>query len=568
MMISGSKSLRRAVCSMVLVLSCCAGGNAAAPTATPQPATPLATPLPDGLSLYSAFMSGNYAASTGHEAAAAKFFGQAVALDPGNQGLLRQAFITALLAHSPDASKLAAQLGSDPLAIMVRGNALMLAGDHAKAAALYATMPANGVTGLIRPLLVAWAQAGAGNDDNAIDLLQGLDTTQPFGAVYALNAGLIADVAGREAQAAPFYAMAARTMQSPNLRLAQAIASFQARQGHSDSADAILVRAVGSHPALALALDGLEHDAATPMIRSAQDGVAEAYLSLAGSIDQPQQLLLRQILLGFAVELRPDLTAAKLLLADLDVTLKRPARAADALAQTSTADPLYGPAVMQRAQILAGLDKGAVMLPALAALAQAHKDNAAPLSLAADIERDAGHYAAARHLYGQALSRLGPNPPAPAWALYYGRAIADDKLNDWPAAKADLHRALALQPGQPFVLNYLGYSEALRGTNLAQAQTMIEEALQVDPNEGAIIDSLGYVLLRRGKIAEAIKVQIRAVHAAPTDAEVNAHLADIFAAAGNHLAARNQWERALALHPDKTEAAKIEAHLKHDAVGT
>jgi tetratricopeptide (TPR) repeat protein len=559
MMIPASKALRRAACSLVLLLSSCAGGVAGSAPATAGPGT---------MSLYGAFMAGNYAAGTGHEAAAARLFAQAIALDPGNQALLRQGFVTALLAGSPNAPALAAKLGTDPLAIMVRGNAMMQAGDDAKAAAIFATMTQDGVTGLIRPLLVAWAETGAGETDRAIELLQGLETTPPFGPVYALNAGLIADLAGRAVQAAPFYAQAEQAFQAPNLRLAEAIASFQARQGHRDRADALLVRMVASHPDLSLALRALEQDAANPMIGSAKDGVAEAYLTLAGSIDQPQQALLRQILLGFALGLRPDLTAARLVRADLDIALKHPEKAAADLAKIGPDDPLYGPAVMQRGQILDGLGQGAPLLPALTALAKAHPHNLAPLTLAADIERDAGHFQAARSLYSRALARLGPNPPGNAWAPYYGRAIAEDKLNDWPAAEADLHRALALQPGQPFVLNYLGYSDALHGVHLAQAQAMIEQALQVDPNEGAIIDSLGYVLLRRGKIAEAMKVQIRAVQAAPDDAEVNAHLADIFAAAGDRLAARNQWARALALHPDKAEAAKIEAHLKHDAAGS
>ncbi|OYW06994.1 MAG: hypothetical protein B7Z59_12535, partial [Acidiphilium sp. 37-67-22] len=86
--------------------------------------------------------------------------------------------------------------------------------------------------------------------------------------------------------------------------------------------------------------------------------------------------------------------------------------------------------------------------------------------------------------------------------------------------------------------------------------------LAVDPHEGAIIDSLGYVLLREGKLAEAMTTQIHAVHLAPDDAEVNAHLADIYAAAGHKLAAEHQWERALSLHPDPKLRATIEARLK------
>ncbi|MGC9271538.1 tetratricopeptide repeat protein [Acidiphilium sp.] len=550
-----SKMLRRSACALVLLLSSCAGGRAD-------------TASPPSLSLYSAFMAGRYAAATGHETTAARFYADAIALDPDNRTLLRQGFITALLARSPDATMLAKRMGNDPLAILVRGNALIEAGHDRKAATLFAKMPATGVTGLIRPLLLAWSDAGAGRFGPAIDRLTGLDAGSPFGPVYTLNAALIADLAGREAEAAPLYRAAEQAFASPNLRLAQAIASFQARQGHFQSADAILVRLAATHPDLRLALRRMERDAAKPMITSAQDGVAEVYLTLAGSLDQPQQVLLRQILLGFALQLRPDLAAASLLLANLDVTLHHPERAAATLTRIGADDPLYGPALMQRAQILAGLGKAMPLLPALADLARTHPHDAAPITLAADIERDAGHYRRARRLYSQALARLGPNPPGEAWAVYYGRAIAEDKLHDWPAADADLHHALALQPGQPFVLNYLGYSDALRGVDLAQAQTMIEEALQVDPNEGAIIDSLGYVLLREGKIAQAMRTQIRAVQEAPDDAEVNAHLADIFEAAGDHLAARNQWVRALALHPDAAEAARIEAHLKHDAAGS
>lgn len=555
-MTPGSKPRSAAACLIALVAAC----------AGPIDAAPATQALP--ITLYGAFMAGNYAAAAGHEATAARFFAQAIKLDPANPALLHQAFVTALMAHRPDTPALAARLPNDPLALMVRANAAIKAKNYPKAAILFTAIPPIGVIGLLRPLLIAWARAGSGDYGPAIDGLKALDPAAPFGPVDALNAAMIADLAGREAEAAPLYAMAERAFPAPNLRLAQAIASFQARQGNHQRADAILSRMAASHPDLRLALRTLETNAAQPMIASPRDGVAEAYLTLAGSLGQPQQLLLRQILLGFALDLRPDLAAARLLQANIDAATAKPARAARQLAKIGPADPLYGPALMQRGQILDAHGQAAGLLPALAALARAHPRQSAPLTLAGDIERDAKHYTAASALYSRALARLGPNPPARAWVLYYGRAICEDKRGDWPAADADLHRALAAQPGQPFVLNYLGYSYALRGEHLIRAQNMIEQALQVDPNEGAIIDSLGYVLLRRGKIAHAMRVQIRAVHKAPDDAEVNAHLATIFAAAGDHLAARNQWARALALHPGKTEAAKIEAELKRDQAGS
>jgi Flp pilus assembly protein TadD len=122
--------------------------------------------------------------------------------------------------------------------------------------------------------------------------------------------------------------------------------------------------------------------------------------------------------------------------------------------------------------------------------------------------------------------------------------------------------ALALAPNQPYVLNYIGYSWALRGENLPEAQNMLQEALGVDPDEGAIIDSLGYVNLRRGDTATALKLLTHAVHLDPDDAEVNAHLGDAFWAAGLHLQAGYQWQRALGLQPNPKLQAQIEDKLK------
>ncbi|MHB1302893.1 MAG: tetratricopeptide repeat protein [Acidiphilium sp.] len=547
-MIDAPQALRRAACSFVLLLAVTAGARAGTAMANASP--------------YGASMAGDYAVSIGDEAAAAHYFGAALAADPGNRTLLRQAFVATLLARNPDVAALAAKLGADPLAVMVRANAAMAAGKPEDAAHLLGGMPKSGVVGLARPLLLAWAEAGAGRYGDAVTRLKSAAAGPGFGPVDTLNAALIADLAGREAEAQRLYAAAATAMPTPNLRLAQALASFQARQGNTERAAAILADMAAHHPDLALALPALERDAAKPMIGSAKDGMAETYLTLAGTLDQPNEQLLRRILLGFALELRPDLSSARMLLAALDIKEHKPHRAAAALAAVGPDDALHAPATLQRAQILAGLNKGTTALPALAALAQAHKHDAAALTLAGDIERAAKHYRKAIGLYGRAFARLGPNPPPGAWAILYGRAIAEDKLGDWPKARADLHRALSLSPGQPYVLNYLGYSEALRGKNLPAAQKMIEQALAVDPNEGAIIDSLGYTLLREGKIGHAMRVQIRAVHLAPDDAEVNAHLADIFYASGNRLAARNQWARALALHPDAKEKARILARLK------
>ena len=91
---------------------------------------------------------------------------------------------------------------------------------------------------------------------------------------------------------------------------------------------------------------------------------------------------------------------------------------------------------------------------------------------------------------------IGTPAPAAAWALYFDRGICEDQLGNWAAAEPDIKQALALSPDQPYVLNYLGYSWALHGEHLDQAQAMLQRAVSLDPNDGAVLDSLGFIDLR------------------------------------------------------------------------
>ncbi|HET9148634.1 MAG TPA: hypothetical protein VFN77_11315, partial [Acetobacteraceae bacterium] len=124
--------------------------------------------------LFGAMLAGDYAEATGQERAAAQYDMEAATLDPGNRTLLRHAFATALLAGSPDALRLARLMPGNALAAMLRGNDAVMKQDYKDAEADYAAMPKGGVTGLIRPLLIAWAEDGTGETGRAIDRLKSL----------------------------------------------------------------------------------------------------------------------------------------------------------------------------------------------------------------------------------------------------------------------------------------------------------------------------------------------------------------------------------------------------------
>jgi Flp pilus assembly protein TadD len=188
-------------------------------------------------------------------------------------------------------------------------------------------------------------------------------------------------------------------------------------------------------------------------------------------------------------------------------------------------------------------------------------DSPVPLLREGDILRSKNRFAEAAVVYDHAIERI-KTPRSSDWVAYYDRGICYERSRQWPKAEADFKRALALSPDEPFVLNYLGYSWADMGRNLVQARDMIEKAVQRRPNDGAIIDSLGWVMLRQGLTADAVKTLERAVELEPEDASINGHLGDAYWAAGRKLEATYQWRRALIFHPEPDDAAKLEAKLQ------
>jgi Flp pilus assembly protein TadD len=101
-----------------------------------------------------------------------------------------------------------------------------------------------------------------------------------------------------------------------------------------------------------------------------------------------------------------------------------------------------------------------------------------------------------------------------------------------------------------------------RGQNLEQARRMLERAVELRPEDGNIVDSLGWALFRLGDLRGAVRWLERAVELEPRNSVINDHLGDAYWAAGRQAEARFQWRRALTLEPEAEEVPKIEAKLR------
>jgi Flp pilus assembly protein TadD len=129
-------------------------------------------------------------------------------------------------------------------------------------------------------------------------------------------------------------------------------------------------------------------------------------------------------------------------------------------------------------------------------------------------------------------------------------------------AEADFRASLALRPDHPSVLNYLGYSLVEKQIKLDEALDMIERAVAAEPENGAIVDSLVWVLYRLGQYDEAIGHMERAASLEPVDPIINDHLGDVLWAVGRKTEARFQWQRALSFEPEEEDAVRIRRKLE------
>ena len=97
--------------------------------------------------------------------------------------------------------------------------------------------------------------------------------------------------------------------------------------------------------------------------------------------------------------------------------------------------------------------------------------------------------------------------------------------------------------------------------DVTRSREMLERAVALRPEDGSIVDSLGWVLLRTGDVAGGVRHLERAVELQPEDATINGHLGDAYLAAGRPREAEFQWRRALSRNPEPDEERRIRARL-------
>ena len=552
---------RRALLLAAALLSACGAAGTPAPGgAAAQAARPAAEPT----SVFGAYLAGRFAQSEADTAVAADRLLDALRRDPDQPELLSRAFLAALLDGRSDALRLARRLPDNQAAQLLLIGAEVQAGRFDRAEQMTRALPRQGPGAVLSPIMIAWIQHGRGQTDQAVATLRPLAESGRLRGIHALHLALIADLAGRGREAERYARMALAESADTSVRLLQLSGGILARNGHEAEAMRLL-EGLGrglSDVGFAAATEASRHAMlAGRGVASPAEGMAEAQLALGAALRGQGAGEAGLVMARLSLRLRPGFAPALLLIAEHHAEQRHPEAAYATLGAAAAGDPLAPVVALRRAVLLDRMDRVAEAEAGLLALAAATPEAHQPYLRLGDMLRTRSRFPEAAAAYDAALARIAA-PQAADWPLFYARGIAHERSGNWPRAEADFQRALEFAPEQPYVLNYLAYTWVEMGKNIAEARRMLERAVELRPNDGNIVDSLGWALFKLGDIPAAIRWLERAVELEPRNSVINDHLGDAYWAAGRRNEARFQWQRALRMEPEAAEIPKIEAKLR------
>ena len=523
-------------------------------------------------SLLGNYLAGRFAKAQQDTESAAGFYGRALARDPQNEVLLEQAFQMELMAGRweqalPLAEKLAGVQPAHRMSRFLLGVTSFKSGAYAKAEEHFKAASENPIGELTSAVAIGWTKFAAGDASGAI---QAVDLPkQPEWAQFYLryHRALIADMAGKRDEARASYERMFK-QDSRTLRTSLAYAQHAANQGDYKLARKVLKdqfeKAQGEPHPLAKDLRN-RIDAKQKigtLIATPAEGLAEVFYGLGEALTGEGGVSLGTIYLQLALYAKPDHAFALAALASAEETARRFDVAIETYEKIPKGSALQSAIEIRKAFNLNSLEKADEAQALLEGLAKKDPRDVRPLEALGNIMRARKRYGDAVSYFTRAIDIIG-KADSRHWGYYYARGTAYERLKNWPSAEADLKKALELAPEQALVLNYLGYSWVDQGRNLKEGMRLIEKAVQLKPDDGYIVDSLGWAHYMQGNYKDAVRYLERAVEIKPEDPTLNDHLGDALWQVGREREAKFQWSQALTLSPEPEDAGKIKVKVEN-----
>ena len=519
---------------------------------------------------FSDFLIARYASLTNDPQQAAQRYAGVALSDTGDTSITERAVFSALLANDFDlalsVSKSADEtvLGQSSLPRLTLAAHAISSGDYDAVPALTTRERSGPFYALVLGSLEAWALFGKGDVGPAELTLLDAAGEDPYLRDIMLNSLALMEIAASQ----DVQALETLGVLEENLALTAAAAESYARllasrgeEAHAINVLSVYLEQVGYSPAIEDTLNRIAAGEDLPVKRlSAAEGAALSIYVPAAALAAQSTDDLPGVYYSIALELDPQLHAARALFAD---ALDRSGRSGDAIEMLRAipdASPYHVTAIGQLAWALhrTGKDDEAFTLAMETLSEDPERDLKIQIAdLLTSLEADEEALTAFTEVIsGDEAQGVGD------WRLYYARGTLNERLGNWPDAETDFLTAKALNPSSPEVLNHLGYSWVDRGLHLERGMDLIRQALPLRPNSGAITDSLGWGYYKLGDFDQAVYYLELAAEIEPDLAEIIDHLGDAYWMTGRRTEARFQWEKALTLlNDDEQEIRKIERKM-------
>ncbi|WP_108462037.1 tetratricopeptide repeat protein [Devosia naphthalenivorans] len=493
------------------------------------------------------FMAGQQALKDLRTDEAARYFFQAAQADWENPLLVERAFIAfaadGQIGQAASTAKHLLDLDeNNELAELVVATEALKERRYDAADRLLKAIGQDSFTGITASILRAWALVGDNRKAEADAVMNELGASglEDF---LVFHLALMAEAAGETEEA---IALAGQAFDNEPYvaRVVEVYARILANAGRFDEAKDVLQQFEDqglTHPIVTIVREQVDAGQRPGVFATnVQVGAAEMFHGIGVALARDGSMDLSLVFLRMGLYLDPSADVITLALGQLlDAAGQHDAanRIYNAVPATSAMKPT---AIVRVATNLDALGDREDALRRLSNIVAAQPNDLDAVSVLGDLLRTDEQYAKAAEAYTKALEITGGDSPAD-WRYYYVRGIAYERDKQWPKAEADFLKALELNPDQPAVLNYLGYSWIDKDMHLEEALGMIEKAVAASPQDGYIVDSLGWAFYKLGRIDEAVKTLEQAVLMMPTDPEINDHLGDAYWKAGRQLEARFQW---------------------------
>ena len=522
----------------------------------------------DERSAYGAFLAARHAGVNRDAHSAAVYYAEALRRMPGDATLTDRAYVTAILAGDMDrAVELAAASAAagDPSRLA----SLYLAVDQIEKRrftqaldTLHSAPDFGPFNSFLAQIWTQWALLGSGAADEALAGAEALSAPGFLAPFIPIHRAMLLDAADRVADAEGAYQAA--VFASPFPRMATEVyGSFLERQRRPTDAVAIYQAYLAGDPfdaSIRVALDRAAAGQRPPRRPTLAQFAARSAFGPAASLAAQADMDMTVIYLRMVQRLDPTDAATRIMLGE---TLQRIGLPELALTEYAAVPegPFKTASEIDLIWLMARLGRLDPATQTAQALADRTGDTEARLILA-DLLRVQDRCAEAAELYGGVIIDRHAAGQPDDWRNYYFRAACQYENGDWSQAEAAYLEALEAAPNEPQILNDLGYLWIDRGLHISRAFEMVARAVELEPEQGNIVDSLGWAHYRLGHYDVAVNELERAAALDPGNATINYHLGDAYWQVGRRLEAGFQWRRTLDLEPDENERAGLLRRLE------